>query len=347
MENLVELWYLGYMAFVVPAIALIVTVYVWYDARQKGIQASLWVGIGILSIALTLPAAWAKFDLQEGEAQILKNYLEGRAEFTEQFGEDVARAFESIASSLGLTEEIGVDYQSLELYLYLSIAGLAGSVATVIGYFLIAGKAATPTEYLSQTEYQPQFGAQGQTGTYPPTQPGFANYASPLPADNMPAPTGQTIGPAAQMAPHPATEQIDMSGASGYYAPGTGSAGQINSAAMPKTQVLNAVPPTVINACFVVKEGPRTGKLYHLSPEATTLGRDPSTCDIVLDDSSISRQHARVRQSKDENDQDVFTLQDLATPNGTHINGEEIVKQVLKNGDKVTLGRTVLVFKQV
>ncbi|MBN1995398.1 MAG: FHA domain-containing protein [Anaerolineae bacterium] len=331
MEKIIELWYLNYVALVVPAIVLIVTGYIWYAARQQNIQASLWLAIGLVSLALTLPAAWTTLHFQEEDKQLLQSYLEGRAEFSEQFGENITQAFETIAAQLGLTEEIGVDYQNLEWFLYLSLAGLVGSIISVIGYFQSARQA------VSVASPAPFYGGMEPTmGAYPPTQP-QVDFSPPTPQ----VPGSFPVDPTAQMS-HPVTEQIGMGGG-GMAGPGL--VGQVGSAP-PKTELLNAVPTTV-NAWFVVKEGSRAGKLYHLSPEATTIGRDPSNCDIVLDDTAISRQHVKIRQSKGQDNQDVFTLFDLATANGTKVNGADVSKQVLQDNDEVSLGRTVLVFKQM
>ena len=42
-----------------------------------------------------------------------------------------------------------------------------------------------------------------------------------------------------------------------------------------------------------------------------------------------------------------FFVYDLATSNGTIVNGKKIVKEALYDGDEVEVGRTVLVFKQI
>ena len=76
-----------------------------------------------------------------------------------------------------------------------------------------------------------------------------------------------------------------------------------------------------------------------------TIGRDPS-CDIVLDDTAASRQHAKVRVLNRDK-QTIFVLHDLATENGTTVNDEEIAKHELADGDRVFIGRTKLIFKQI
>lgn len=111
-----------------------------------------------------------------------------------------------------------------------------------------------------------------------------------------------------------------------------------------KTERLRVEPPTF--AWLVIIEGLHAGRIFHLHPDATLIGRDP-TCDIVLDDTAVSRQHAKIRVIEGENNQKIFVLHDLATENGTFVNDEEIVKHELKDGDRILIGRTKLVFKQI
>ncbi len=111
-----------------------------------------------------------------------------------------------------------------------------------------------------------------------------------------------------------------------------------------KTESLRTEPPSF--AWLVIVDGIHAGHIFHLHPDSTLIGRDPG-CDIVLDDTAVGRQHAKVRAIEGEDKKKIFVLHDLATENGTFVNGEEIVKQALKDGDRILLGRTNLVFKQV
>jgi pSer/pThr/pTyr-binding forkhead associated (FHA) protein len=103
-------------------------------------------------------------------------------------------------------------------------------------------------------------------------------------------------------------------------------------------------PPTF--AWFVLVEGIHAGKIFRLHSDVTLIGRDPS-CDIVLDDQAISRQHVKIRSDEGDEDEQVFVLHDLATENGTFVNDEEVLKHELSDGDHVRMGRTQMVFKQV
>jgi len=113
---------------------------------------------------------------------------------------------------------------------------------------------------------------------------------------------------------------------------------------MVKTERLRVEPPTF--AWLVIVGGVHAGHIFRLLPEVTLIGRDPS-CDIVLDDTAASRHHAKIRMVEGEDTQKVFVLHDLATENGTLVNDEEIVKYELNDGDRILIGQTKLVFKQV
>lgn len=71
----------------------------------------------------------------------------------------------------------------------------------------------------------------------------------------------------------------------------------------------------------------------------TMLGRDP-TCDVVLVDSLVSRQHARIQHQGQ-----LWELIDLGSSNGTRVNGIPCTKGPLKWGDTITLGRSQVVFE--
>ena len=63
-----------------------------------------------------------------------------------------------------------------------------------------------------------------------------------------------------------------------------------------------------------------------------TMGRS-STCDIVLDDPRVSRQHARLRVAGNS-----LFIEDLGSRNGTMIDGERLASADLRGGDVISLG---------
>lgn len=77
-----------------------------------------------------------------------------------------------------------------------------------------------------------------------------------------------------------------------------------------------------------------------LRGEVVTIGRLPD-CDVVLKDKGASRRHAQIRD-KDG----VFTLTDLGSTNGTRLNGQTVQSRRLEDGDRITIGVTVLDFRR-
>jgi predicted component of type VI protein secretion system len=75
---------------------------------------------------------------------------------------------------------------------------------------------------------------------------------------------------------------------------------------------------------------------FDITKDVTVLGRDVSN-DIVIGDSEISRQHARISRTPGG-----YVLEDLGSTNGTYVNGERLVAaRVLNPGDTVGLGENV------
>jgi predicted component of type VI protein secretion system len=93
---------------------------------------------------------------------------------------------------------------------------------------------------------------------------------------------------------------------------------------------------------FVMRSGPNTGKVYPLETPEIIIGRD-ATNNIPINDAEVSRKHAKlILQSS------AYVIQDLGSTNGTFINGQRITaSQVLKPGDKVTLGENIVLMYEV
>jgi pSer/pThr/pTyr-binding forkhead associated (FHA) protein len=79
------------------------------------------------------------------------------------------------------------------------------------------------------------------------------------------------------------------------------------------------------------------GNVLPLSVGATLIGRSVA-CKVVLDDSDVSRRHARLTI-----DQDGPEIEDLGSANGVFVNGERISEpRRLSNGDQIGVGREEL-----
>lgn len=70
-----------------------------------------------------------------------------------------------------------------------------------------------------------------------------------------------------------------------------------------------------------------------------TIGR-LTECDVVLADRGASRRHAQVRV-----DGDGVTLTDLGSTNGTLLNGNQVQSRTLRDGDKITIGATLIEYR--
>ncbi len=96
-----------------------------------------------------------------------------------------------------------------------------------------------------------------------------------------------------------------------------------------------------ILAYLIVKSGRRVGASYPLRKKVINIGRD-SDNDIVLDDPKVSRQHAKMKLEGDS-----FVIYDLASSNGTFVNGQKIMNETLQDGDEIKIGDTIFAFKKV
>jgi len=101
---------------------------------------------------------------------------------------------------------------------------------------------------------------------------------------------------------------------------------------------LSMEPQPAARWMIKVITGPNTGAEFFMHRGKTyILGKDPELCDIIFQDLSVSRQHARI--SVDESDQ-VF-IEDLGSRNGTLVGGKPIIdKHFLSSQDLISLGTT-------
>ena len=109
---------------------------------------------------------------------------------------------------------------------------------------------------------------------------------------------------------------------------------------LPRTELM--AQPVRAAAWLVARSPGRAGRQFPLQAARNTIGRDGSRCQVVLDDSTVSSEHAAIVFERGR-----FVLYDLASTNGTHINDQRIQRQMLYDGDEIRLGSKVLVFKKV
>ena len=92
-------------------------------------------------------------------------------------------------------------------------------------------------------------------------------------------------------------------------------------------------------AWLLMRKGPLAGKQFVLFKDTTILGSSPKAEIYLFKDDAIEPRHAIIHNRGGR-----FEIEDCETPDGTYINGIPIKKQVLKSGDQIVMGKTVLEF---
>ena len=90
---------------------------------------------------------------------------------------------------------------------------------------------------------------------------------------------------------------------------------------------------------LVVLSGAAVGRTIPLGNDELVFGRDSSN-PVCIPDEGVSRHHAALRLLPDG----LWEVRDLGSTNGTLVNGERTVRRVLRDGDRLLLGHTVLKF---
>ena len=87
-----------------------------------------------------------------------------------------------------------------------------------------------------------------------------------------------------------------------------------------------------------VLDGADRGRVFGDMPTPLTIGREEGN-PIQLNDERVSRFHLKIQE-----DQEQIVVTDLQSTNGTKVNGESVPIWVLRPGDVIAVGRTLLVF---
>src|SRR5437764_5221267 len=89
---------------------------------------------------------------------------------------------------------------------------------------------------------------------------------------------------------------------------------------------------------FQVLEGIDKGRVYRDMPLPLTIGREEGNL-LRLNDERVSRYHAKVQSDGGD-----LVLTDLESTNGTRVNGHVVQIRRLRFGDRITVGRSLLLF---
>jgi hypothetical protein len=85
-----------------------------------------------------------------------------------------------------------------------------------------------------------------------------------------------------------------------------------------------------------MRTGPNPGRIFELSQNELTVGRDVSN-DIVINDAEVSRKHARLIAQTGG-----YVLEDTGSTNGTFVNGQRLMgPHLLRAGETILLGENV------
>ena len=93
----------------------------------------------------------------------------------------------------------------------------------------------------------------------------------------------------------------------------------------------------IMASLFVIR-GRDQGKRFEIDQSTVGLGRDISNA-IQLQDTEVSRRHAELHIVDD-----LFSIVDLHSSNGTYVNDQQVQTSELRSGDRVRLGRTLMIF---
>jgi hypothetical protein len=135
-------------------------------------------------------------------------------------------------------------------------------------------------------------------------------------------------------APQPAWGQTPPEGVNGKQAhPAAGS----SPTTMPAPyQALGA------SYALVAQEGPHLGQQFILNQFPARIGRGPDVAVPLDADLNISRKHAEIYEWNG-----TLRLRDMQSTHGTQINGQAVEDQVLAPGDRISLGSTVLILREI
>lgn len=104
-----------------------------------------------------------------------------------------------------------------------------------------------------------------------------------------------------------------------------------NSVSVGENSTAHASP---VGRTLVFESGPDAGKTMSLSNHTYTIGRS-KTNDIVVDDPTVSRTHARVTYQGDQ-----IYVEDLNSTSGTVVDGQKVSKTLVMPGANLQVGNT-------
>ncbi len=87
-----------------------------------------------------------------------------------------------------------------------------------------------------------------------------------------------------------------------------------------------------------ILDGSDRGRTFEELPTPITIGREDGNT-IQLNDDRVSRYHVKIQEDRDK-----VVMVDLESTNGTLVNGETVQMRILRYGDMMTIGRSVILY---
>jgi len=78
-----------------------------------------------------------------------------------------------------------------------------------------------------------------------------------------------------------------------------------------------------------------TGRVFPLAGDEVRLGRHPRTCTVLIEEPSVSREHAVIAPDRDAGG---FRVRRLSSSGELLVNGEPVDETALVAGDEITIG---------
>jgi diguanylate cyclase (GGDEF)-like protein len=112
------------------------------------------------------------------------------------------------------------------------------------------------------------------------------------------------------------------------------STGQLRTVSLPTPREFRIPRPTSSDrATLTLLSGVDAGQSFTLNASSFVIGRDIDV-DISIDDSAVSRRHARIERSDDG----IYSIEDLDSRNGTFVQARPVRRATLVEGDRIHLG---------
>lgn len=104
------------------------------------------------------------------------------------------------------------------------------------------------------------------------------------------------------------------------------------------SSVSDLQPRAMTGITIRILDGADRGRVFQNLAAPITVGREEGNT-IQLNDERVSRFHIKIQE-----DHNRLVITDLESTNGTKVNGEDVQLRILRYGDMIAVGRSVLLF---